>query len=317
MLESDSHQARYRLLYPVLRHAIRKRRIRAILDEVYIPIIERAATSQLVFDAKDFNDAVMFDIITDLASGGEGRTNNLRDPTIIDKPLRCHRLGLPHISWQQKFVDLVSSLTNCGIYDRTIQHRILANRPLDIHDLGVAGYVAVVQTLTLAMQNLSEHRDVQRCLYKDFRANRALASKMPAGRQKPDLCHNVVIETLRLRGRGPLPRVSPAQWGPFGNLFLPARTQFSIPLYVSHGSPRVFANATQWDPMRWVDTSVDSAGSTEENEEKDGRKSASWSGFGPAVGDDLAMYTLLYALHAVYSRFESENVDGGIRFHHL
>lgn len=250
-------------------------------------------------------------IITCLASSDQGY--NLRDSMMIGKFSRFFRLGSLHSSSQQRSVNLVSNpprlsrgpLANRGIYDQVNS---------DILDLGVAEHAAVGQTLTLAMQRLSEHKDLQEYLHKEFRDNRTSASKMPASRQQLDLCHNVVIETLRLRGRGPLPRVGPPPWGA-ENINLPAWTQVSIPLYVSHRNPRVFANPTQWDPMRWVDTSAEVAGSAQDEGKKERCQSDSLPGSGICVEDDLAMYTLRYALRAVYSRFESENVEGGIRFY--
>ncbi|KAI4169881.1 MAG: hypothetical protein LQ343_005353 [Gyalolechia ehrenbergii] len=332
--ENDSHQGRCQLLYPILRNSIQRRQIRSLIDEVYIPMLECAATSQLVFDAKAINDAMMFDIVTELASGGQGRTTSLRETMIIGKSVRYQRDESPHASWQQTFVDLVSNFPGLGHalsstrisgaqqlddfygYDREIQHQT-PTRDSEVYNSRVAGYAAVGQTLTLAMQNLSQHRDLQKCLYEHFRDNHALASRMPARRQQPDLCQSVIIETLRLRGRGPLPCVGPAHRGPLGKFHLPAHTQVSIPLYVSHSNPRVIANSVQWDPMRWVDTSVDVTGPAEEIGTKNEGYIACWSSFGAYAGDDLAIYTMRYVLGAVYSRFVSETVDGGIRVHHV
>ncbi|KAL9031746.1 MAG: hypothetical protein Q9196_000256 [Gyalolechia fulgens] len=318
---SDSHQARYQLLYPILRNAIRKRRIRARIDKEYIPLLEFAATRQQVFDAKTVNNAIIFDIIMELASIGQGHTNDLPEPVTISKSLRCQSVASPYCSWKQTFVNLVSNLPGLGHtlsstllaeahqfngfhespltdrerYDQEIQHQVLP-RAFEIYDSRVAGYAAVGQTLTLAMQNLSEHRDLQKCLYENFLDNHASASKVPAGRQQPDLCQYIIIETLRLRGRGPLPCVGPGHWGPLGNFHMPAQSQVSIPLYVSHSNPRIFANSVQWDPMRWVDTSVGATGPDEEKDTKNKGYIASWPSCEACTGVDLAMYTLrLYA----------------------
>lgn len=290
------------MVHPVIRNALQQRsytcqRIRALIDVTYIPILENAASEQQLLDISDLNDALAVDIITDFFFGIHG-TNLLRDPVARQQFLHYHHLERSYGYWQQQLPTMVAALARLGCptvspsvaqasrwLDRWFEdaftkangvsgseslqnlHRYLGDSIAsiaEIHDLCVAGYETVGQMLTFAMEELSCHKDVERQLYQELLGDRAAGwSPSSTDLQQPDLRHGIIVETLRLRDRGPLPRVSPDYPVVLANYVLPSRTRVSIPSYSSHRTSHTFSSPNEWNPMRWLMSTLVPAGCPE------------------------------------------------------
>lgn len=296
----------------------------------------------MVLGGGDTNDALAVDIVRDMARGEDA--SQLQDTMSTQKSLQCHhpelldgysrkrplnmagvlaKLGLdvgsttPAKTSQllnEWFVSFFTRLHSKGFLQEVKNPSNSLEAPLaEIFGPCVVRYKTVSQVLTLAIQNLSRHRDIQRRLYREIKDHHTCPSAISADSQL-DLRQCIIIETLRLCDRG-LPRVSPSHPVTLGSFTRPGRTRVLIPLYASHRNPRIFMSPDKWDPMRWIDTSLYATGSPKKQGEKGKPIVGSGLGNRTCGRSDLAMYEMLYVLDAVYSRFESENIDGGVRFH--
>ena len=111
----------------------------------------------------------------------------------------------------------------------------------EIYDLCVAGYETVGQMLTFAMQELSRNKDIKSQLHEELIGDRIDGSPITTDLQQPDLRYSIIVETLRLCNRGPLPGVSLDHPVVLGSFVLPSRTRVSIPSYSSHYTLYIFA----------------------------------------------------------------------------
>ena len=195
----------------------------------------------------------------------------------------------------------------------------------ELHDHCVAGYETTGQMLTSAMHALSSKRDVQTLLRTELRSSQVCpffgaeipiedlqSTKLPTPAQMAalPLLHAIVIETLRLRDRGPLPRVTPKQSVSIaGSPPLPPNVRVAAASYVLHHDPQVFPSPSEWNPRRWL-TSPQKPGAPE----KRGRMGKSFMAFGSGsrtcVGRDFAMYEMKLVLAAIYTNYETTLGDG-------
>lgn len=348
-----THQQRRRIVHPILRNALQHKsytcqRIRTIINEAYIPILANAARKGQLPDISSINDALAVDIITDFFFGEYG-TNLLRDPVARQQFLRYHHLERSYGYWQQYYPTLVASAAKIG-YPKVSPARAQASQWLDrwfedaytkatatsgskplrdlhrylgdsvaeiaeIHDLCVAGYETVGQMLTFAMQELSRNKDIESQLHEELVGDRADGSPIATDLQQPDLRYSIIVETLRLRDRGPLPGVSLDHPVVLGSFVLPSRTRVSIPSYSSHHTSYIFASPDEWNPMRWLTSSLASAGCPEKGGVVGKFFVTFGSGHRQCVGREFAIYEVRHVLGAVYSRFETQNRNGRVQFY--
>ena len=195
----------------------------------------------------------------------------------------------------------------------------------ELHDHCVAGYETSGKMLSSAMHALSLRRDIQTLLRTELRSLRVCpffsgeiavaglqAAQLPTPAQIAalPLLHAIVIETLRLRDRGPLPRVTPKQSISIaGSPPLPPNVRVAAASYVLHHDPQVFPSPSEWNPERWL-TSTQKAGAPE----KRGRMGKLFIAFGSGsrtcVGRDFAMYEMKLVLAAIYTNYETTMDDG-------
>ena len=195
----------------------------------------------------------------------------------------------------------------------------------ELHDHCVAGYETTGQMLTHAMLALSSKRAIQVYLRSEIRTLRACPffdektpiselelTELPTPAQIANLpiLHAIVIETLRLRDRGPLPRVTPnPSVSIAGSPPLPPNVRISAASYVMHHDPQVFSSPNEWEPLRWLE-SPQAPGAPE----KRGRMGKSFIAFGSGsrtcVGRDFAMFEMKAVLAVIYANYETTLADG-------
>ena len=196
----------------------------------------------------------------------------------------------------------------------------------ELHDHCVAGYETTGQMLTHAMHALSSKRAIQARLRSEIRALRMTCpfferktsisglelTELPTPAQIANLplLHAIVIETLRLRDRGPLPRVTPnLSVSIAGSPLLPPNVRVSAASYVLHHDPQVFPLPSEWNPLRWLE-SPQAPGAPE----KRGRMGKSFIAFGSGsrtcVGRDFAMFEMKAVLAVIYANYETTLADG-------
>ena len=195
----------------------------------------------------------------------------------------------------------------------------------ELHDHCVAGYETTGHMLTYTMHALSSQRAIQAHLRSEIRTLRTCpffdekipsseleSTELPTPAQIANLpiLHAIVIETLRLRDRGPLPRVTPnLSVSITGSPPLPPNVRVSAASYVLHHDPQVFPSPSEWDPLRWLE-SPQAPGAPE----KRGRMGKSFIAFGSGsrtcVGRDFAMFEMKAVLAVIYANYETTLADG-------
>ncbi|KAL9629833.1 MAG: hypothetical protein Q9164_006704, partial [Protoblastenia rupestris] len=197
----------------------------------------------------------------------------------------------------------------------------------ELHDHCVAGFETTGLMLTSAMQALSRRPDIQSRLrlelsllnppFRDGSCMKLGTFPRPAQLNSLPLLHAVVIETLRLRDRGPFPRLSPpSEVSIAGSAPLPSNVRVSVYSYVLHHSSEVFPSPNEWDPNRWLKAEIKSSAP-----EKCGEIGKHFHAFGggdrTCVGRDLAMYEMKAVLATIYSTYETWLADGEAAAYHI
>ena len=95
--------------------------------------------------------------------------------------------------------------------------------------------------LAFAIQELSRNKDIKSQLHEELIGDRIDGSPITTNLQQPDLRYSIIIETLRLRNRGPLPGISLNYLVVLRSFVLPSRTRVLIPSYSSHYTLYIFA----------------------------------------------------------------------------
>ena len=169
--------------------------------------------------------------------------------------------------------------------------------------------------MTFAIQELSRNKDIKSQLYKELIGDRADGSPITTDLQQPDLRYSIIIETLRLCNRGPLPGISLDHLVVLGSFVLPSRTRVLIPSYSSYYTLYIFALPDEWNPIRWLTSSLASAGCPKKGGVVGKFFVTFGSGYRQCVGRKFTIYEVRHVLRAVYLRFETQNRNGKVQFY--
>lgn len=296
---------------------------------------------------REINDAAAFDFVTSYIFGSLAGTNLLEDGPLRQVFLGQHYKERSQGFWRQELPFLAKWATQLGLdvttssakwmqdwfvrsYEKSqtadhgtravvlkhlseklpdmIQRPRTADLALlsEIHDLGVAGAETTGQVITEAMLALSRRPSLQDTLRMELRSQTQPMRPVDLGRLP--LLHAILVETLRHRDPGPLPREASQHITSIaGCSYVPQGTRVTVYPHVMHRDPRIFPLPDEWDPSRWLRDSC--AGSPERCGETGRNFLAFGGGNRSCVARDFAMFEMKSLLAAVYSSYKTHLID--------
>lgn len=153
------------------------------------------------------------------------------------------------------------------LYDTVIVQRSLTIRS-ELWDHVLAGQETAGLALTYMTWRLCQHPELQDKLRQELGSLQPNMKMGGEGAPMPDtrqldslpLLHAIMMETLRLHAPipGPQPREAPYPSGQVGPYTVPGGTRIAAMAHTLHIDERVFPQADEWDPMRWLNSDEES-----------------------------------------------------------